>query len=285
MKRVLQFSYFWFIAIYVLSAAAFYGNHTLIFPVVVVFFTSLAVFWFRKTNNSLGSGVLKLSGPVTALFLALILFSDSSSEILIAYITAAITTVASAKLMCRKKFLGFAVLLTVLPLIIFYIGVPNMRLISSNTKSSNLKGVSVKNFEMFNSRGNKIQWGTDDLIILDFWHTRCGACYTNFPHFEELKETFEHEPNLKFYSVNAPLPREVPDSSLALFRDLGYDITPAFVESREGLEKLFQFNSYPHYAVVHKSKILFSGKFDFSPVILTSRPDKIIRDILEATSK
>ncbi|MCA1761518.1 MAG: hypothetical protein ABR574_04925 [Cryomorphaceae bacterium] len=95
-----------------------------------------------------------------------------------------------------------------------------------------------------------------------------------------MKKTFAHEQGIAFYSVNAPLPREVPDSSLALFRDLGYDITPAFVESREGLEKLFQFNSYPHYAVVHKNKILFSGKFDFSPVILTNRPEQIIRGIL-----
>lgn len=54
MKRILQLSYFWFISVYILAAAAFYGNHSLIFPVVTVLFTMLAVFWFLRGVPNMG---------------------------------------------------------------------------------------------------------------------------------------------------------------------------------------------------------------------------------------
>ncbi|MCA1761517.1 MAG: hypothetical protein ABR574_04930 [Cryomorphaceae bacterium] len=182
MKRVIQLSYFWFISVYILAAAAFYGNHTLIFPVVTVLFTILAVLWFRQTNGRLRTGVMRLAGPVILLLSVLIFFFDSSREVLLAYAISAVISVVSARLIYWKKLLGIAGLLLLLPLFVFYVGVPNMRLISTNSGSDALIADSIQKFEMFNSNGSRIEWETHDLIVLDFWHTRCGACFSNFPH-------------------------------------------------------------------------------------------------------
>lgn len=44
------------------------------------------------------------------------------------------------------------------------------------------------------------------IVILDFWYSKCGPCFKEFPKFQKLYETYKEDPDVLIASINIPFP-------------------------------------------------------------------------------
>lgn len=279
MKFLFRFSFLWFLLIYSLIAAISGGSHSIAFPLITIGFTAVSFFWFQKTKKVIGKGILTLGFPFASLLIILIVFFNSFKEIAGAYVLLSIISVMVGYHFNQKNFVWPGFLLAI-PIIFFFVAVPNLRLLIDNKDAEDVR-IEPEGINFYSDKGELMDISESKWVVLDFWHTRCGLCFKSFPKYEELKSQFSQRSEVQFFSVNVPLPREVPDSSLYLFNSLGYDIKPLYVKSKQEAQELFNFNSYPHYVILHKGEVKFSGKFDWSPVILSNKPEDILNKLLQ----
>ncbi|MBC6111183.1 redoxin domain-containing protein [Pedobacter sp. CCM 8938] len=45
-------------------------------------------------------------------------------------------------------------------------------------------------------------------VVLDFWFSSCGACFKEFPQFENLYKKYKTRKDIMFYAVNTPMPSD-----------------------------------------------------------------------------
>lgn len=107
------------------------------------------------------------------------------------------------------------------------------------------------------------------IILLDFWHTRCGVCFQKFPQLQEIYDTFKKDTSLVILAVNKPLEQDTIGEAFAVLKKSGYNF-PAIVPSIDTLPEMFNVNHYPTTFIIDKSgKVIFKGDIENVKSILT----------------
>lgn len=88
-------------------------------------------------------------------------------------------------------------------------------------------------------------------VLIDFWHTRCGSCFVQFPKLQE----FHDDPNnqrILVYAINKPLDEDSENEAFDLIRSKGYTF-PVLVPEDENLPEKFDVYVYPTTIILNKN--------------------------------
>lgn len=105
-----------------------------------------------------------------------------------------------------------------------------------------------------------IPTNTKQLIVLDFFNTRCGACFAAFPEVQKVYKKYKHDSRVIVYAVNIPYKADTPGMVLQLIGSRGY-VFPIVI-GKKGLDSLFEIKAYPTVLVLQNEQIIFRGSID-----------------------
>ncbi|WP_340199710.1 TlpA family protein disulfide reductase [Ascidiimonas sp. W6] len=98
----------------------------------------------------------------------------------------------------------------------------------------------------------------DKVLILDLWSTSCGSCIEKFPDYEKLNKKYANNKDVKFYTLNLPIPR---DSVLTASKIVAkYEFETLFAADKSAWKTL-GIKKVPQYLIVNKdAKIVYRGR-------------------------
>ncbi|GEM_PF-1550069 len=101
---------------------------------------------------------------------------------------------------------------------------------------------------------------SDEIYLLNFWHTRCKFCFDNFPDFQKLYERSLEVDELNVLSVNQLLRDEEPGNIFNILEELEYSFPSVFFSgTREDLYDNYSVRGFPTYIIVKDYSIVFKG--------------------------
>lgn len=97
------------------------------------------------------------------------------------------------------------------------------------------------------------------ITVVDFWNTRCTACFRQMPEWHAWAEEYENQSSLIFYSVNIPYPSENKGNAQLTMEKLGYSYP--FVKTLDDeVYRLLNFNKVPLVSIFDdQGDMIFRG--------------------------
>lgn len=97
------------------------------------------------------------------------------------------------------------------------------------------------------------------LIVLDFWTTACGVCFSKFPALQEKYDKYKANENIEFYAVNIHLTRDTLNQAANTLKRLHYTF-PLIVIDDDTLVKKFQISGVPVTIIIKNGmSIVYRG--------------------------
>ncbi len=116
-------------------------------------------------------------------------------------------------------------------------------------------------FEAFDEQKNLI---TDDnfrnkIVLLDFWHTRCGICFQKFPQVEAVYDKYKNDSSVMILAVNKPIEEDKPNQAFQVIKTEGYAF-PVVITKDEDLAEKFGVKYYPTTFIINQNgQIIYKG--------------------------
>jgi len=102
-------------------------------------------------------------------------------------------------------------------------------------------------------------------VVLNFFTERCGYCFDEMPHYEELKNRNRSNGNLEIISVLLSNKREKTDSEEELLREMSAKYSFRLLRSEKTADEVFEtlgFRGVPHCVVLKGNTMIYSGWFN-----------------------
>ena len=100
------------------------------------------------------------------------------------------------------------------------------------------------------------------LVLMDVWHTRCGACFKKFPALNELYLKYKDNQKVKIYAVNYPNESDRPTQAFEMITKRGYSFPVAKLKTVSMLDSL-SVSVFPTTFVVNeKGYVVFKGSLE-----------------------
>ncbi|MEJ8802933.1 TlpA family protein disulfide reductase [Pontibacter sp. H249] len=119
-------------------------------------------------------------------------------------------------------------------------------------------------FSLSDSEGNVVTNSNfnEKLVVMDFWTTSCGICFKKFPVLQEKVQAYKDHPQIEFYAVNIPIPRDTLGQGQRTIENLGYSF-PNFFASGVEVAKAFGVQYYPTVLILKDGKeIVYRGNIE-----------------------
>lgn len=102
-----------------------------------------------------------------------------------------------------------------------------------------------------------------DIKVVDVWHRYCGPCIRGFPKVEELAQNYKDDPDVRFYTLAAPLKDTSSLPSKETYQDLGVEVEDGYLQEQWMADSL-GVNFYPTTLIVKDDKIRYKGALSTS---------------------
>ncbi len=98
----------------------------------------------------------------------------------------------------------------------------------------------------------------DKIVVLDFWHSRCGICFKKFPLLQELYDQYQTDEAVLLYAVNKPLKQDTTGQAFDMIARRAYTF-PVLVAADEHLPETYGVKGYPTCFVIYDNKVIYKG--------------------------
>lgn len=119
-------------------------------------------------------------------------------------------------------------------------------------------------FEAFDEEKNIIMDENfrNKIVLLDFWHTRCGVCFKKFPEVQTIYEKYKSDSSVMILAVNKPIEEDKPNQAFNDIREEGHSF-PVVVTKDEDMAEKFGVKYYPTTFVINRSgQIVYKGDIE-----------------------
>jgi thiol-disulfide isomerase/thioredoxin len=119
-------------------------------------------------------------------------------------------------------------------------------------------------FEVFDEQKNLItdRHFQNKIVLLDFWHTRCGICFEKFPHLQTAYDKYKNDSSVLIYAVNKPIEEDKPNQAFEIIKEEGYSF-PVVIAKDEELPEKFGVKGYPTTFVIDRhGTIVYKGDIE-----------------------
>jgi len=98
------------------------------------------------------------------------------------------------------------------------------------------------------------------VVLLDFWNTRCGFCFEQFPILQAFYERQKNNPSIGIFAVNKPLEEDRIRQAFEMIEEHGYTF-PVLFPSDQDLPEKYGVVVYPTTLVLDaNSKVVYRGE-------------------------
>ncbi len=117
----------------------------------------------------------------------------------------------------------------------------------------------------------------DKIVILDFWHTRCGSCFQKFPELEQLQKKYAGDERVMIMAVNIPIRSDTVGEGQAKMKHLGYTFQNLYAVKNSTAEAM-GVSFYPTLVYIDKnSQIRYKGQLELNRRIFNNTEALIAR--------
>jgi thiol-disulfide isomerase/thioredoxin len=100
------------------------------------------------------------------------------------------------------------------------------------------------------------------VVLMDVWHTRCGACFRKFPALNELYLKYKDNDKVKIYAVNYPNETDRPTQAFEMITKRGYSFPVAKLKTVSVLDSLSVTVFPTTFLVNEKGYVVFKGSLE-----------------------
>lgn len=133
---------------------------------------------------------------------------------------------------------------------------------NEGTYFTEVKNGEKYEFNLQDSLGSNISLSSfkNKIIVLDFWYTQCGNCYTTMPHFSELYEKYKDNSDIEFYVVHCYDEKESASTGVKILSQRGFHIPSLSTEYHGETLKLLNIDRFPKCIIFNSnSELIFRG--------------------------
>jgi len=134
---------------------------------------------------------------------------------------------------------------------------------------------------LINKNKEKIIFDTDKIIVLDFWTTSCGVCFSEFPLYNNLALKYKNNDQIEFYSVNTPLKRDTFKKNIKIIEAYNYSFKNIYATSSEEIKEKLIIYTFPTIVIIKDSMIVYQGHPSYDKTVLIDNFEKIIDNLLK----
>jgi thiol-disulfide isomerase/thioredoxin len=119
-------------------------------------------------------------------------------------------------------------------------------------------------FESFNERKNIVSDKSfkNKIVLLDFWHTKCGICFQKFPQLQAVYDKYKEDSSVMILAVNKPIEEDKPNQAFDDIRQAGHSF-PVVITKDEDLAEKFGVKGYPTTFVISPNgQIVYKGDIE-----------------------
>mgnify|MGYP003401624728 FL=1 len=103
---------------------------------------------------------------------------------------------------------------------------------------------------------------TGKLVLIDFWHTQCGACFRKFPLLDKISLKHQLNPRVKFLALNLPLQTDQPTRAFDMINKRGYSFPVAKLQTTSIIDSL-SISFFPTTILVNEDgRVIFKGSIE-----------------------
>ena len=125
--------------------------------------------------------------------------------------------------------------------------------ITTHKLNQKIKGIDEKN----NQISNKIL--ENKIVLLDFWHTKCGVCFQKFPQLQAFYDKYKNDNSILVFAVNKPIEEDKEKSAFKLIEEEGYSF-PVLLPTDEELPEKFSVFRFPATFVIDRQgNVVYKG--------------------------
>jgi thiol-disulfide isomerase/thioredoxin len=126
----------------------------------------------------------------------------------------------------------------------------------------NIEGIDEKN----NSITNKIL--ENKIVLLDFWHTKCGVCFQKFPQLQAFYDKYKDDNLIAIYAVDKPIEEDKEKSAFKVIEEEGYSF-PVLLPTDEELPDRFGVFRFPATFVLdRKGNVVYKGDIEGAIILV-----------------
>ncbi len=128
--------------------------------------------------------------------------------------------------------------------------------VSPYNSSQNIEGTDQNNKQLKN------QTLENKIVLLDFWHTKCGVCFEKFPQLQAFYDKYKFDDSMVIFAVNEPLEEDKEKSAFKVIEEEGYNF-PVLLPNDEELPEKFGVKGYPTTFVIDRQKnVVYKGDIE-----------------------
>ena len=261
------FKYLLLILLYLVAGFLFDGNHVwMILTTLGGAFILCSYFLLKVNMKSWRNEVLKILLP---LFVLLFITSVNSSfyyslKYLIFLPIIGLLSFWVVK-MQRITMVMASVLVIVFATFIFS---PNQMALFNQSKISGT--IPYVELDLIDENGQAVSFDAKKTVVLDFWTTKCSACFKKFPAYEDVFEHYKDDVRVEVYAVNVSLKTDVFSETLERFQKLSYEFPTLFLTNSHSLKQKYNIDGYPHILINKNRQVEYSGAMGTSPFIFVN---------------
>ncbi|HLM03034.1 MAG TPA: TlpA disulfide reductase family protein [Pyrinomonadaceae bacterium] len=119
-------------------------------------------------------------------------------------------------------------------------------------------------FEAFDEGGKLVteQDFNGKIVLLDFWHTRCGYCFAKFPQVEKAYQAYKNDSSVMILAVNKPLEVDKSNQAFEIIREEGHSFPVVITKDADMSEKFGVFRFPAAFVINQTGVIVYRGDIE-----------------------
>lgn len=245
---------------YLLYGTITYGDHSWMLFLILTTCFFISVYIFRNfARTDAFKSILILTAPILIIFLTLLIIYGQYSRTILYIIFIPISSLFAYLYYKFKHIIIIPFSLALFWVVGFVLFQNVLILIENKNAETNLTFPQV---HFVDENKSEINLDKNKIIILDFWSTSCGICFTKFPDLESTYLKYKKNPNVIIYAVNVPLRRDNFDKTTKILNKLGYTFPKIYASSAKQVEDSLKINTFPHLLILKNGRIRYNGLFE-----------------------
>jgi thiol-disulfide isomerase/thioredoxin len=118
--------------------------------------------------------------------------------------------------------------------------------------------------EGIDQHNNKISNKTleNKIVLLDFWHSRCGVCFQKFPQLQAFYNKYRNDDSIVVFAVDKPIEEDKQKSVFKVIEEEGYNF-PVLLPTDEELPDKFGVFRFPVTFVINRQgNVVYKGDIE-----------------------
>jgi thiol-disulfide isomerase/thioredoxin len=125
-----------------------------------------------------------------------------------------------------------------------------------------VEGIDENNKQISNQTFEK------KIVLLDFWHTKCGVCFQKFPQLQAFYNKYKDDNSIAIYAVDKPIEEDKEKSAFKVIDEEGYNF-PVLLPDDENLPEKFGVKGYPTTFVINRSgNVVYKGDIEGAIILV-----------------